>query len=67
MCIFTDCLAQGARQERSGKEEETVPRQGAGRVRGAKGCHLGEGSSSEGMRETCVKSGPRLTYGKLSL
>lgn len=33
----------------------------------AEGCHLGEGSSSEGMRETCVKSGPRLTYGKLSL
>ena len=59
MCIFTNCLAQGAVQEQSGKEEERAPRQGVGRVQEA------EGSSSEGMREICVKSGPRPTCGKL--
>lgn len=65
MCIFTNCLAQGALQEQSGKEEESVPRQGVGRVQEAEGCPLEEGSSSEGMREICVKSGSRLTGGKL--
>lgn len=65
MCIFTNCLAQGAMHEQSGREEESVPRQAMGRVQEAKGCPQDEESSSDGMREICVKSGSGLTSGKL--
>lgn len=66
MCIFTNCLAQGAMQEQSGEEQRTAPGGGpAGRAwawagPGGKGCPLEEGPSSEGVKEVCGKSGPRL-------
>lgn len=61
MCIFTNCLAQGAIYEQSGKGEEQLPGGPAGRVQGAKGCPLEQGSFSEGMKESCVKPEPKLT------
>ena len=68
MCSFTNCLAQGARQEQSSKKEATAPTwrasgQRDGGVPEAKGCPLEEGSSLKGVREIFVKSGPRLTQG----
>lgn len=53
MCIFTNCLAQGAMQEQSGKEKDTAPRwrasrPGMGRVQEAEDCPLEERTSSGG-------------------
>lgn len=38
---------------------------GDGHDPGGKGCPLDEGPSSEGVKEVCGKSGPRLARGEL--